>query len=120
MPYEHEQKLYNDKRGEINGYDFVDESVEESGPRTRSTVEEEDGEWVVDTSAVDLNVTDTRRLSLYPIEQLLLCKAKTRLLILVKVADVDVFGPHAHMIATSQSTDGYIGSSILPPQGYYR
>ena len=44
---------------------------------------------MVDMSAVDLTTTDVRRLSFYPIEQLLLCKERARLLMLVKQSSAE-------------------------------
>ena len=40
----------------------------------------------------------------------------TRLLILIKVSDVDVFGPHAQMIASSQGTE----QMVISGHRYFR
>ena len=48
MMYNFSKTYNNDRRGDINGYeDFVEvvEVEDESGPRTRSTVEDDDNEW---------------------------------------------------------------------------
>lgn len=73
-----------DRRGEhqeINNDEY-------DGPNTRSNVEEME-DWMVDTSAVDLTTTNVRRLSIYPIEQLLLCGERSRLLMVIKQSEAD-------------------------------
>ena len=70
-------------RGETS---FVDSVVDMGdGPVTRSSVEDEE-DWVIDQSAMDVTTTDTRRLSLYCFEQLLMCRERDKFLILVRVS----------------------------------
>ena len=49
------------------------------GPTTRSSVEEVN-DWVIDEDAYNLTTTDHRRLSRYPLEQLLISERNTKLL----------------------------------------
>jgi len=75
------------------------------GPNTRLNVEEMD-DWMVDTSAVDLTTTNVRRLSMYPIEQLLLCGERARLLMVIKQSAADALlgkGTAAKVEATQGS-----------------
>ena len=51
------------------------------GPTTRSSVEEVD-DWVIDEDAYNLTTTYHRRLSCYPLEQLLISERNTKLLLL--------------------------------------
>jgi len=54
------------------------------GPVTRSSMEELD-DWMVDTSAVEVSTTETRRLSVYPLEQLIRSDEKKDLLLMFKL-----------------------------------
>ena len=55
-----------------------EETTTPVGMVTRSNVEDFD-DWMVDTAAAELTTNDTRRLSIFPLEQLLLCKERTKL-----------------------------------------
>ena len=113
MMYNFSKTFNNDRRGDINGYDLVEEE-EGDGPRTRSMAQVDD-DWMIDTSAVDVTTNDTRRLQLYPAEQLILCKENTKLLILVKVSDVELFSENATRICESQGT----GEIVISGERYY-
>ena len=94
------QKTSNtDRWGEINGYDIVEDVSSDDGPRTRSMVQQPTDDWLVDTSAADVSIDDTRRLQIYQIEQLMASRENTKLLVLVKVSEVDLFGSDAPEIA---------------------
>ena len=59
----------------------------------------EDNDWLIDNDAVDVSTMNHRRLSCYPIEQLLLSPEKSKLLFLVNVKDDDAaFGENAKQI----------------------
>ena len=77
-----------DRRGEAQETPTHNSEDNSDGPNTRSSVEELE-DWMVDTSAVDLTTTNVRRLSIYPIEQLLLCGERQRLLMVVKQSAAD-------------------------------
>ena len=62
----------------------IEETNTPVGRVTRSSNVEDFDDWIVDTAAAELTTNDRRRLSIYPLEQLLLCKERTKLLILVK------------------------------------
>ena len=51
------------------------------GPATQYSVEEID-DWIVDVSAVKPKTTQTRHLSIYPIEQFLRCSERMQLFLL--------------------------------------
>ena len=73
------------------------------GPVTRSSVEELD-DWMVDTSAVEVSTTETRRLSVYPLEQLIRCDKKKDLLLLVaEQKDEQILGGLAKSIDLVQN-----------------
>ena len=57
-----------------------------TGPRLRSSNEEIDN-WVIDSAGINIETTNQRRLSRYCIEQLWLTEHKTKLLVLINVAD---------------------------------
>ena len=62
------------------------------GPKLRSSNEDID-DWVIDSEGINIKTTNQRRLSRYCIEQLWITENKTKLLVLIKVADdVDVYG----------------------------
>jgi len=69
--------------GDMRGESEPAPTDDADGPNTRSNDDELE-DWMVDMSAVDITTTDVRRLSFYPIEQLLFCKERARLLMLVK------------------------------------
>ena len=58
------------------------------GPTTRSSVDDDD-DWMVDLDAASCEVTDTRRLNRYPLEQLFTLQARSRLLLLVDANQKD-------------------------------
>ena len=101
-------------RGETS---FVDSVVDMGdGPVTRSSVEDEE-DWVIDQSAMDVTTTDTRRLSLYCFEQLLMCRERDKFLILVRVSsDKKLFKGGAQTIASVQGTTTLTISGVE----YYR
>jgi hypothetical protein len=66
-----------------NGKNKDDEIV---GPRLRSSNEEID-DWVIDSAGINIETTNQRRLSRYCIEQLWVTEYKTKLLVLINVAD---------------------------------
>ena len=69
------------------------------GPALRSSTHDDDDDWLIDDDAVDVSTTNHRRLSRYPIEQLLVSPEKSKLLLLVNVKDDDlVFGGNANKI----------------------
>ena len=54
-------------------------------PFTRSSVAEDDDDWAVDMEAATCDVTSTRRLDRYPLEQIMTLPLDTKLLLLVLV-----------------------------------
>ena len=62
------------------------------GPRLRSSNEDID-DWVIDSAGIKIETTNQRRLSRYCIEQLFVSEHKTKLLVLINVADdLDIYG----------------------------
>ena len=62
--------------------------VDDNGPKLRSSNEDID-DWVIDSEGINIKTTNQRRLSRYCIEQLWVTENKTKLLVLIKVADDD-------------------------------
>ncbi len=72
---------------------------------TRSSAEEMD-DWVVDSDAVNITVCDHRRLSRYSIEQLMMSREKTRLLVLVRAdEDDDAFSAMGKLVNEVQKNE---------------
>jgi len=74
--------------GDMRGKSKPAPTDDANGPNIQSNDDELE-DWMVDMSAVDLTTTDVRRLSFYPIEQLLLCKERARLLMLLKQSSAE-------------------------------
>ena len=65
---------------------------DDAGPKLRSSNEDYE-DWVIDSEGINVETTNQRRLSRYCIEQLWVTKHKTKLLVLVSVADdVELYG----------------------------
>ena len=115
MMYNFAKTHNTDRRGDINGYGVIEDVADKWGPVTRSRVSPSN-DWVVDTSAADVTTDDTRRLQLYPIEQLMTSRENTKLLILVKVTDEELFGSDVHLIASGQGTE----EMVISGERFYR
>ena len=74
--------------GDMRGESEPAPTDDADGPNTRSN-DNEFEDWMVDMSAVNLTTTGMRRLSFYPIKQLLLCKERAWLLMLVKQSSAE-------------------------------
>ena len=99
-----------DGGGGINGNDIVEDVDDEDSPwartfhRARSIVQPADN-WLVDTSAADVTTNKTRQdttiISNWTTDGLY---KKTKLMILVKLANDELFGRDAPLIDTAQET----------------
>ena len=87
-----------------------------TGPRLRSTNEEFD-DWVIDSAGINIETTNQRRLSRYCMEQLWVTEHKTKLLVLVNVADdLDVYGGIGAAVEKVQCID----RANISGREYYR
>ena len=88
-----------------------------AGRVTRSSAVPDDDDWVVDMDAAECNVTDIRRLDRYCLEQIFVLEEKTKLLLLVSVADDDtVLNGSGEAVSALQKN----GTIKLSGREYYR
>ena len=85
-------------------------------PRLRSTNEEFD-DWVINSAGINIKTTNQWRLSRYYMEQLWVTEHKTKLLVLVNVADdLDVYGGIGAAVEKVQCID----RANISGREYYR
>ena len=86
------------------------------GPKLRSSNEDID-DWVLDSAGINIETTNQRRLSRYCIEQLWVTEYKTKLLVLINVADdLDLYGGIGAIVDKVQCID----RATISGREYYR
>ena len=101
------QMLYHfSKVGKHNTKHSKMDDAEDGGRVTRSSVAEEE-DWIIDMAAANCEVTDTRKLSRYPIEHIWTLDEGTPLLLLVEVSDdAKLFNGKGAVADASQNCHG--------------
>ena len=114
-------KDLKDKRKWMNAHfqwwgDGKNKDDETVGPRLRSSNDEID-DWIIDSEGINIETTNHRRLSRYCIEQLWVTEYKTKLLVLINVAnDLKMYGGLGAAVKKIQCID----RTTISGREYYR